>query len=334
MRMMRTVVLVAIGMSGVGRAESLPMNAEAIGIGLESYPYPFPVELFPLEIEGQMVRMAYMDVRPTAAGNGQTVVLLHGKNFYGNSWEGTIRELIREGFRVVVPDQIGFGKSSKPDIHYSFDLLAANTAHLLDSLGVKQAVVVGHSTGGMLAVRFARTYPSRVTRLVLEDPVGLEDYRFKIPPQTLETLFKAELDQTPDKLRAFYARYFADPKPELYARDVELASRVLRSGEYPRWAKASALAYLMIYEQPVRHELHLLKPPVLLVVGEKDRTVVMRQYGDPEVVKTMGQYPELAEAAARDIPDCKLVVVPATGHVPHLESPEAFHRALLSFLKP
>ena len=167
MRMMCTAVLVAIGMSGVGRAESLPVNAEALGIGLESYPYPFPVELFPLEIEGQMVRMAYMDVRPTAAGNGQTVVLLHGKNFYGNSWEGTIRELIREGFRVIVPDQIGFGKSSKPDIQYSFDLLAANTARLLDSLGVKQAVVVGHSTGGMLAVRFARTYPSRVTRLVL-----------------------------------------------------------------------------------------------------------------------------------------------------------------------
>src|ERR1035437_1614781 len=171
-------------------------------------------------------------------------------------------------------------------------------------------------------------------RLVLEDPVGLEDYRFKIPPQTLETLFKAELDQTPEKLRAFYAHYFADPKLELYERDVELASRVLRSGEYPRWAKASALAYLMIYEQPVRHEFHLLKPPVLLVVGEKDRTVVMRQYGDPEVVKTMGKYPELAEAAARDIPDCKLVVVPATGHVPHLERPEAFHRALVSFLKP
>src|SRR5664279_5810728 len=89
MRMMRTVVLVAIGMSGVGRAESLPVNAEALGIGLESYPYPFPVELFPLEIEGQMVRMAYMDVRPTVVENGQTVVLLHGKNFYGNSWEGT-----------------------------------------------------------------------------------------------------------------------------------------------------------------------------------------------------------------------------------------------------
>jgi pimeloyl-ACP methyl ester carboxylesterase len=329
-----TAVLTAIAMSGVGRAESLPVQAEAMGIGLESCPYPFPVEFLPLEIDGQTVRMAYMDVRPVAGGNGQTVVLLHGKNFYGNSWERTIRELNREGFRVVVPDQIGFGKSSKPDLHYSFDLLAANTARLLDALGVKQAAVVGHSTGGMLAVRFARTYPLRVTRLVLEDPVGLEDYRFKIPPQTLETLFKAELDQTPEKLRAFYARYFADPRPELYEREVELASRVLRSSEYPRWAKASALAYLMIYEQPVRHEFSLLKPPVLLVVGEKDRTVVMRQYADPEVVKTMGRYPELAEAAARDIPDCRLVVVPATGHVPHLERPDAFHRALLSFLGP
>src|SRR5664280_2089455 len=120
MRMMRTAVLVAIGMSGVGRAESLPIQAEAIGIGLESYPYPFPVELFPLEIEGQMVRMAYMDVRPTAAGNGQTVVLLHGKNFYGNSWEGPEKEAFhleaRRLLRLITPT-FSPSRSGRQEVH-------------------------------------------------------------------------------------------------------------------------------------------------------------------------------------------------------------------------
>ena len=85
------------------------------------------------------------------------------------------------GYRVIAPDQIGWGKSSKPDIRYSFQLLAANTAHLLDTLHVTKAVVLGHSTGGMLAVRFALMYPERVSQLILEDPIGLEDYRARRP---------------------------------------------------------------------------------------------------------------------------------------------------------
>jgi pimeloyl-ACP methyl ester carboxylesterase len=64
---------------------------------------------------------------------------------------------------VVAPDQIGWGKSPKPDIHYSFQLLAANTAALLDHLGVGKVAVLGHSTGGMTAVRFTLMHPDRVT---------------------------------------------------------------------------------------------------------------------------------------------------------------------------
>ncbi|MEO7715795.1 MAG: alpha/beta hydrolase [Capsulimonas sp.] len=309
------------------------ITTETLGIALEGYPYPYPVKSLSFEIEGQPVRMAYMDVAPAGAANGQTVLLLHGKNFYGNSWARVIGVLTQAGYRVVVPDQIGFGKSSKPDIDYSFDMLAANTAKLLETLGVSQAVVIGHSTGGMLAVRFARTYPDRVTRLVLEDPIGLEDYRRTVPPQTTETLYKAEMEQTPEKISAFYARYFAHPRPELYQPYADIASCVLQSGEYPRWAKASALTYQMIYRQPVRSEYNLLKPSVLLIVGEQDRTAVMRNYADPETQKTMGNIPKLAEAAGKDIPHCKVVIVPDCGHVPHMEQPERFDRELLDFLK-
>jgi pimeloyl-ACP methyl ester carboxylesterase len=70
-----------------------------------------------------------------------------------------IEALTTAGYRVVVPDQIGWGKSSKPDIHYSFHLLAANTATLLDHLGVGQVSVLGHSTGGMTATRFTLMNP-------------------------------------------------------------------------------------------------------------------------------------------------------------------------------
>ncbi|MEJ7668129.1 MAG: alpha/beta fold hydrolase [Casimicrobiaceae bacterium] len=160
-----------------------------LGSALEAYPYPYPVHFLPIEIEGEVSRMVYMDVLPANRGDGRSVLLLHGKNFYGSYWETTIKALTAGGYRVIVPDQIGFGKSSKPDIPYSFDLLAANTARLLEHLSIKQAAVVGHSMGGMLAVPFARTYPRVTTHLLLENPIGLEDYRFKVPPRTTKEIY-------------------------------------------------------------------------------------------------------------------------------------------------
>jgi pimeloyl-ACP methyl ester carboxylesterase len=310
------------------------VSAQALGIGLESYAYPWPVHFLPLTLGGQDVRMAYMDVTPTAHSNGRAIVLLHGKNFGGYYWEHVARDLTGAGYRVILPDQIGWGKSSKPDLHYSFQMLAANTLHLLDTLGVQKTAVLGHSTGGMLAVRFTLMYPDRVTHLILEDPIGLEDYRVHIPPQSDEALYRAELEKTDaSKIRAFYARYFAAPHPEISDALAEVQIRVTQSGEYPRWARASALAYQMIYEQPVRYEYHLLQPPTLLIVGDRDHTVPLRAYAKPEDRKKMGNFVELGRAAVKDIPHARLVVVPGSGHVPHLEKPAEFRAAVLEFLR-
>jgi len=317
----------------LGQQAAPPAELKPLGIALEEYPYPWPVLFLPLTIEGQDLRMAYMDVPPAAPANGRAVVLMHGKNFGGYYWRNVAESLAAAGFRVIVPDQLGWGKSAKPDIRYSFQLLAANTAHLLDSLGVQKVVVVGHSTGGMLAVRFALMYPERVTQLVLEDPIGLEDYRVNIPPQTDDTLYRAELANTDAaKIRAFYAHYFATPHAEISDALAEVQIRVTLSGEFPRWAKASALAYQLIYQQPVRYEYRLLQPPVLLIVGEKDHTVPLGSYATAEARAKMGNFPELARAAAKDIPHASAVVVPDRGHIPHIEEPGEFQQALMSFL--
>jgi pimeloyl-ACP methyl ester carboxylesterase len=273
-----------------------------------------------MTIEGQDLRMAYMDVPASGAPNGRTVVLMHGKNFGGYYWANVIAFLTSSGYRVVVPDQIGWGKSSKPEIRYSFHLLAANTVQLLDKLGIGRVVVIGHSTGGMLAVRFALSYPDRVSQLVLEGPLGMEDYR-AIPRSTDEELYRQEMSADPEKIRAAFRRYFADPRVDLYAPLAEVPIRVIASGEYPRLAKASALAYQMIYEQPVRYEYPKLKPPVLIIVGDKDHTVPLSSKAPPALRETMGRFPELARQAAKDIPNGTAVVVPDCGHIPHIEKP-------------
>ena len=92
------------------------VDACAAGVRLEHYEYPFPVEMFVFKSQKQDLEMAYMDLKPEGGAKG-VVVLLHGKNFSGAYWEETAKALSAIGYRVLMPDQIGFGKSSKPE-HY------------------------------------------------------------------------------------------------------------------------------------------------------------------------------------------------------------------------
>jgi pimeloyl-ACP methyl ester carboxylesterase len=341
---MRKAILVAIALAAFaaavgpssGRAAGPtdpPVYAEPLGIGMESWPYPYPVHFMPLELEGQPLRMAYMDVPPEGPDTGRAILLLHGKNFGGFYWDGPIRFLARAGYRVIVPDQIGFGRSSKPELHYSFDLLGANTKALLDMLRIQRIDIIGHSTGGMLAMRMALSLPDLVDRLVLEDPIGLEDYRRFVAPRPTEMLAAAELAQTQEGYRKLVQGYFVHWRPE-YEKLVEPYARMMLSGEYPRFAKAAALTYQMIYQQPVVYELPLIQAPTLLVVGLSDHAAIGRQYAPPEARQRMGDWTRLGKDAARAIPGARLVEFEDVGHIPHIEVPERFERAVLEFLAP
>ncbi len=172
-----------------------PADIKPGSITYEDVAYPYPVAYFPLTIYGQDVRMAYMDVPPSGAPNGRTVVLFHGMNFGGFYFAGPIEALRKVGFRVVVPDQIGFGRSSKPVMPYNFHDMALNSRKLLQSLGIKRAAIVGHSMGGMLAARFAASYPDMTELAVLYDPIGLTDPRFERPWRTADDAYKATMAQ-------------------------------------------------------------------------------------------------------------------------------------------
>jgi len=321
------LALVLTALPALASAAELP----PLSISLEGYEYPCPVHLLPLTIEGQDLRMAYMDVQPEGKGNGRTVMLLHGKNFFGKYWGDTIRFLTQNGYRVIVPDQIGFGKSSKPDIHYTFQLLAANTKKLLDSLGIKQLAVLGHSMGGMVATRFTLMYPEMVTQLVLEDPIGLEDYRTMVPYASVEELYRTELNATEEGIRKYHKSYFVNWKPE-YEEYAIVAARQKKSAEYPRLAMSSALTYQMIYAEPVCYEFNRIQPETLLIIGQDDRTVVGKARVKKELLPRVGQYPELGRKTAKLIPHATLVEVPNSGHLPHFEAKETFQKALLKFL--
>ena len=301
---------------------------------LDGYDYPFPVQYLPLTLEGQRLRMAYMDVPATGPANGRTVVLLHGKNFFGAYWRETITALTARGFRVVVPDQVGFGKSDKPDLHYSFHQLARNTRHLLDTLGVRRATVVGHSMGGMLATRFALLYPETTEKLVLENPIGLEDYRVGVPFQSVAEAEAKELQSTEASIRKYHATYYPHGYPAAHDQWLLPLAAQTKSPDFPRVARANALTFEMIYQQPVSYEFSRVQVPTLLIIGQDDRTVVGKGLiKDPATLARMGQYPALGRRIAAQIKGAQLVELKGIGHIPHLEAPAAFQAALLAFLK-
>ena len=309
---------------------SLYNNASPLDLRLSDWPYPYPLKEFKTSLQGQPATMVYMDV--AAQGKQKGVVLLfHGKNFSSDYWAPTIAGLSNAGYRVIAPDQIGFGKSSKPDVAYHFDDLAVNTQALLASLHIKQVSVIANSMGGMLGVRFARLYPQVVQKLVLENPLGLEDYSKDIPPQNNENLLKLEMAQTELSYRRFLQSYFPNWQPS-YEKFVEVYVRVQKGPDYPAYAKTSVLTYQMIAEKPVVNDLPQLKMPVLLVIGQKDRTVFGRRFAPPEAVKTLGNFPELGKRAQAVIPNAQLVPVENVGHVPHVEAPDQFVKIVLSFL--
>lgn len=305
---------------------------EALGTGMESYPYPHPVRHLELRMEGEPVRLAYMDIAAAGqAQNAPVAVLLHGRNFFGAYWADTIDALQRAGYRVIVPDQIGFGKSSKPDVPHSLHVHARNLRQLLDELDVRTVDLVGHSLGGMMAVRFALDHPQSVRNLVLEAPIGLEDYRIEVPHATREELTQEHLQTSAESFdrlfRAFVGKW--EPRFQTYS---DVQAGWLLGADAWRIGRTAAHTWTMAYEQPVLYEFPRLRMPALLIVGELDRAAIGRNRVPAEVRAKLGLMPQLARQAAAAMPDARLVLLPAVGHVPHLEVPDRFHRELLDFL--
>jgi pimeloyl-ACP methyl ester carboxylesterase len=303
---------------------------------LADFEYPFEVKRFEFTSQKLPLTMAYLDVAPQGAANGDTIVLLHGKNFCAATWDQTIRALSGAGYRVIAPDQIGFCKSSKPEHYqYGFHQLAFNTRALLQKLGVEHPIIMGHSTGGMLAFRYALMYPRETKALVAVNPIGLEDWKAKgVPVKTVDQLYQGELKTTADSIREYERKtyYAGEWKPE-YDKWVDMLASMYRGKDGELFAWSQALTADMIMVQPVVYEFGNIQVPALLLIGEKDNTAIGKGWSPPEVAQRIGNYKELGPETAKAIRGSILVTFPNYGHAPQIQDPERFHEALLKNLE-
>jgi pimeloyl-ACP methyl ester carboxylesterase len=304
---------------------------------LAGFDYPYDVHYFEFTSQKLPLKMAFLDVAPAGTPNGDTVVLLHGKNFCAATWENTIPALTRAGYRVIAPEQIGFCKSSKPE-HYqfSFHQLAANTHALLQAAGVKNPIVLGHSTGGMLAFRYALMYPQETKVLAAVNPIGLEDWKAKgVPMATIDDLYQAELKTTADSIRNYErTTYYAGTWTPAYDKWVNMLAGMYEGEGGKLFAWSQALTSDMIFCQPVVYEFGNITVPTLLLIGEKDNTAVGKnRASSAPAVQGLGNYKELGPATARAIEGSVLVTFPDSGHAPQIQDPERFNAALASNLE-
>lgn len=305
------------------QADTPPSEAPAdwgpISSTLEEVPYPHPVQYLDVQHFGQDGRMAYMDVAPTGTPNGQTAMLFHGMNFAGKGFEVTITALSEAGFRVLVPDRIGYGRSSKLDIPYNLHIFTLDSKRLLDHVGVEKAAIVGHSMGGMVASRFAMTYPNATTHVALVNQIGLTDQRQGRPWRDFEELYQATLTNTTYQsiLRNHMSYYPTWDNKYLEWVHYQYGQTLI--AEWPLLARIRTWQQQILFLDPVVYDWQHIQAKALVIGGAQDNLTP--------------NYADLARHVSETIPNAELILYPGIGHNPHFEIPEQYHADLIRFLR-
>ncbi len=261
-------------------------------------------------------RMAYV-----AGGQGEPVVFLHGLGHASSAWARVLPLLARR-FRVFAVDMLGCGRSDKPRIDYSLWAMATYVRYFMDAVGIEQAHLVGHSLGGGIAMHTLLQYPERVGRLALLATGGLgRELRLLLRITTLPgASWALALLTRPAWDRLIKRLGYREPtiplKRETRQMWLKLAHpdhrwvfmRMLRGVSNITGQTVTALDRIDLVRE--------LKEPILLIWGDRDRTIPLMH----------------AQRAAQLIPNCQLEVLPGCGHYPAIECPEAVARLVERFL--
>jgi pimeloyl-ACP methyl ester carboxylesterase len=254
-----------------------------------------------IQVDGY--RMHYLAMGPSG---GPPVLLIHGLGGRAEDWWNVAPVLAKAGFRVYMPDLLGFGRSQQPaGFSYSVRDQATVVVAFMDALGVKQADVAGWSMGGWIVQLITSGHPERVSRLIIIDSVGLN-----IKPDWNTDLF---VPTSPHELDELDALLMPNPPriPPFIARDY------LRSFRRNGWVIKRALATMMTARDVTDNLLPQLKMPVLIVWGSLDQIAPVNQ----------------AQTMHRLIPQSQLQVIPGCGHMVPLQCSAQMDPTALKFIQ-
>ena len=267
-----------------------------------------------------------VDIHYEDRGSGRPVVLVHGWPLSSGQWEMQVPDLLASGHRVITFDQRGFGASAKPRGGFDPDTLAADLHMLLEHLDVREATLVGFSSGAGEAVRYLTRFGNgRVSRLALVSAAGPYMRRTKDNPggfmedTKLREYGRCLTDDRVAFIHRFATKFFqiAGTPPGLPMMPQPMRTRIVVLA-----AAASARGVLQTLTSAAttdfRNDLRALTMPTLVVHGESDAVLPVAATGI-----------RVAEAVS----DCRLILMPGAPHGLNVTRAAEFNRELLAFLE-
>jgi len=266
----------------------------------------------------------YVDIAPVAGatqrihyheqGQGEVVIFLHGAgggaSGYSN-FKGNYPEFAKAGYRTIVPDLLGYGLSSKPDIaQYDLDFFVAGVKGMVDALGLKNITLLGNSLGGAVALGYALAYPDEVSRLILMAPGGVEDLDTYLAMPGIANMFQIyQSGKTgAEAMRAVMTMQLFDPS---------LLTDEIINERAPIAATQTQAARSVLKVPNLTDRLHELKCPVFGFWGVNDH------------FNPVGGATKLLD----NCPQARIVLVNRCGHWVQVEHRDMFNRNCIDFLQ-
>jgi 4,5:9,10-diseco-3-hydroxy-5,9,17-trioxoandrosta-1(10),2-diene-4-oate hydrolase len=266
----------------------------------------------------------YVDIAPVAGasqrihyheqGQGEVVIFLHGAgggaSGYSN-FKGNYPEFAKAGYRTIVPDLLGYGLSSKPDIaQYDLDFFVAGVKGMVDALGLKNITLLGNSLGGAVALGYALSYPDEVSRLILMAPGGVEDLDTYLAMPGIANMFQIyQSGKTgAEAMRAVMTMQLFDPS---------LLTDEIINERAPIAATQTQAARSVLKVPNLTDRLHELKCPVFGFWGVNDH------------FNPVGGATKLLD----NCPQARMVLVNRCGHWVQVEHRDMFNRNCIDFLQ-
>lgn len=307
--------LYAVIISGLIFCGGQIMSCYAAETALSYADVTYPYAVKNLTVNGQ--KIAYID-----EGNGSPVVFLHGVSTDLNNFHMLYPEFIKNGYRVIGLDMIGYGKSSKPPaIQYSTDFHASTVIEFCRKTGLKNVTLIGHNSGATIALKMALQEPSLVRSLILLSPLGLNP----IPAVFLE-LYKQNYDNNmgitytdQTRFRSYFPTlvYKMNPYAEAFLRqrlrlmlhpDWQLTMKAVKETTFSALDDADAITA----------NINSLSIPVLVLLGQNDNNI------NPQNIKN---------AVAGRTKDWRILILNESGMLVHFEQTEKVLAESLAFLK-
>lgn len=252
----------------------------------------------------------------TDAGEGKSIVLIHGWPLSDEMYEYQYNDLINNNFRVIGITLRGFGKSDKPYGAYNYDVHAADIKKVLSELDIEDAVLVGFSMGGAIAVRFVSSYKSaHISKLVLAGAAApiwtqRDDFKYNLPQSAVDDLIALNYKDRP-KLLADFAKIFSATETSLN----EGIGNWLNGIGLSASSHATAECLFALRDTDLRADLKKIAIPTLILHGKKDKICSF----------------DLAEQMKAGIPNSRLIPFEKSGHSLFLEETDKFNAALVKF---